>query len=714
MDESFYLGHRSEDGTRVQPLLEHLQNVADLTKEFASVFGAGELGYCIGLTHDLGKYSQVFQERIRGANVHVDHSTAGGQYFDSLKESNLLHRLAAYCILGHHGGLPNGGTGSDTASDSTLVGRLKRQLEDYGAYETEVDIPSLVPPTFSPSNGFSMAFFTRMLFSALVDADWLDTEAFVSEGKKIRGGFETLDSLRMMLDRHLEQFKFPTNELNVKRTELLENCRTVAHQTTGLFTLTAPTGSGKTLSSIAFSLTHAIENNQRRIIYVIPYNTIIEQNAEVFERIFGAENVIQHHSGIDYSSDENSQDYRKRLATENWDAPIIVTSSVRFFESLFSNKPSACRKLHNIANSVIVFDEAQMIPLPHLLPCIEAMKELAAGSDCSIVLATATQSSLDAYFKPLSLTEITEDPQGLYEFFRRVTFKVMIEPIAEDRLASELKAQNQVLCVVNKRKRAQSLAEKLGDDVFHLSTTMYPVHRSRVLSEIRRRLKEGEPCRVISTSMIEAGVDVDFPVLYREKAGLDSVIQAAGRCNREGKHQTEESIVHVFVTEDDAPTFITQNVAAYEHVIRSHKDIGSLEAIQTYFEQLRYLVGQEELDKESVLERLNNGARSALFSFKCVAKDFKLIDEDTCTVIIPIEGDAKLLVDRLRFGERSRDLLRSVQRYSVSLYRSDIRRLLELGGVDYIDEELLVLAEHYYDKRYGVTLSPGGGMGIFA
>ncbi|MDR1183288.1 MAG: CRISPR-associated helicase Cas3' [Coriobacteriales bacterium] len=719
MAKDIYLAHRSEDGASIQLLIEHLKGVAARARGFASAFGAGDLAYACGSVHDIGKYSDEFQRRINGANISVDHSTAGAQLICS-SDTGYLGKLVAYCIMGHHAGLPDGGSESTDVSDQpTLYGRLRKHLPDYNAYQSECSIPSLTLPDFQPDDengGFQVAFLIRMLFSALVDADWLDTEAFMQDGVVERGGFCSLGTLKQRLDEKLSVYQNPNNEFNAKRTEILNDCLRAAQSGRGLFTLTAPTGSGKTLSSVAFAINHALTNGQQRVIYVVPYNTIIEQNAKVFEDIFGAENVLQHHSGVSYDVSESASesDYRKLLATENWDAPIIVTSNVRFFESLFRNKPSDCRKLHNIANSVLVFDEAQMIPLDHLLPCVAVIRELTERYNCSAVLATATQSSLDEYFAPSVLREITKNPQDLYEFFRRVTFEVMAEPLSLDELAEQLESHRQVLCIVNARKRAQELAGALSGDVFHLSTTMHPLHRSRILNEIRRRLKSGEPCRVISTSVIEAGVDIDFPATYREKAGLDSIIQAAGRCNREGRRKKEESVVKVFSIAEASFGHIKQNVAAYEHAARNCQDIASLDAIREYFEQLRYIIGKEGLDRESVVQEFNRGLWSASFPFKTVSQTFHLIEDNTCSLIVSDGDEAEALICRLRFGERTRGLFRAVQQYSVSLYENDFKRLRELGLVEDIDEEVKVLGKQYYDERYGVPLAPKGGIGFFS
>jgi CRISPR-associated helicase Cas3/CRISPR-associated endonuclease Cas3-HD len=721
MGATGFMAHISEDGARIQSLLDHLDKVACLAERFCAPFGAAGLGYCIGKTHDLGKYSREFQRRIRGESIHVDHSTAGGQYI-ALQDKGALGRMAAYCILGHHGGLPDGGSSVDSSDETTLNGRLKRNLPDYSAFDQDIGqsgdpfgLSRLMPPDFTPKDGFSVAFLTRMLYSALVDADWLDTEAFMAEGRVVRGAFSTQKVLCEKLMGYLTAFqdRAEESELNAMRNVLLQDCAQAADNPRGLFTLTAPTGSGKTLSSAAFALRHAAEKGLSRVIYVVPYNTIIEQNAAVFEGIFGIDDVVQHHGGVQYEADEDSPEYRKLLATENWDAPFIVTSSVRFFESLYANKPSACRKLHNIANSVIILDEAQMIPLLHLIPCVRVLEELVVHYACTVVLATATQSSLDSFFEALEPKEIVKDPQGMYEFFRRVTFERLPGTVSDEDLAERLQAHEQVLCIVNTRKKAQVLTGLLGDDAFHLSTTMVPAHRSHVLSEIRMRLKDGERCRVISTSMIEAGVDVDFPVVYREKAGLDSIIQAAGRCNREGKQDTSASMVYVCATEEGVQRYNAQHVNAYEHVERNYEDIASLDAVQAYFEHLRYIIGREALDKNRVIMDFNEGTGSLSFPFKAVAQKFKLIDDASKTVIVPVDEEAERLLVQLRYAGPSRAVLRALQHYSVSLYESDIRRLEEFGVIEHIDEDMCVLSKLCYDERCGVILVPKGGQALF-
>ncbi len=702
-----YLAHK--DFNREQTVYDHLTGTAKHAESFANPFGAGNFAKIVALFHDIGKYSDNFQKRINGSKIQVDHSTAGAKLLYEYNK-NGLGFIAAYCIAGHHGGLPDGGSRSQPC-EGELHARLKKDVEDFSAslLELKPERALLNEPGTSITSGFQVSFFIRMIYSCLVDADWLDTEEFFL-GKKPRGLFEIIPALWDRYSRELTNFSHPKSELNLFRTEILNNCLDSAEREPGLFTLTAPTGSGKTISSMAFALKHAVEQNKRRVIYIVPYNTIIEQNAEVFERILGAENILQHHSNVTYSSDENSPEYKKLLATENWDASIIITSSVRFFESLFSNRPSDCRKLHNIANSVLIFDEAQMIPLPYLIPCVNAIKELVLNYRCTAILATATQSSLDKFFNPIEINEIVARPKFMYEAFKRVNFDLSLGNLSINDLADKLSRHSQVLCIVNTRRIAQILATKI-EGAIHLSTTMYPLHRSIVLNSIRGKLDNGTPCIVISTSLIEAGVDVDFPVVYREKAGLDSIIQAAGRCNRESKRSRDNAFVFVFETETKANRSIAQNISAYEHVARQTEDISSLEAIELYFEQLRYIIGKEALDQKSVVQKFNDGVNEAFsLPFESVAKSFHLIEENTKTIYVLVKSPK--LAEKLRNGERSRQIFRELQKYAVSIYRSDYKKLEH--QFEYVDEEFSLLTiPGMYHETIGIQLDDPNGFGLF-
>lgn len=703
-----YIGHRRKDGTK-QSILAHLTGTAEYAERFAAAFGESALARLIALAHDIGKYSADFQKRIRGANIEVDHSTAGARALADDKKSS-IGILAAYCVMGHHGGLPDGGSQSQhQAAPGTLYYRLiDSNIQDYSPYlkEIQLDLPKQAT-CWKPGRdiqkenvGFSLSFLVRMLFSCLVDADWLDTEAFMHDHVVRHRNFEPLNTLNDKLTVHLKSLDKQTTEINKKRTALRDDCIKASNQKRGLFSLTAPTGSGKTKASLAFALNHAVKNSMDHVIYVVPYNTILEQNAIVFEDILGVNNVVQHHSNIEYSD----QDPR-RFATENWDAPVIVTSNVQFFESLFANKPSKCRKLHNIANSVIVFDEAQMLPLPYLIPCVTAIGELVKNCNCTAVLATATQSSLKEYFLPLNIREINSAPEEMYKDFQRVTYIIEKESFSDLRLASELLRNNQVLCIVNTRRKAQKIASLISN-AYHLSTTMFPAHRTQILKEIRNKLKNGEPCCVVCTSMIEAGVDVDFPIVYREKAGLDNIIQAAGRCNREGKNSPQSSFVHIFSFEStEPPAIIQQNIAAFEHARRNHSDIASLQAIECYFEQLRYIIGQDLLDRKNTVQQFNEGMRNGAlsFPFKTVAEQFHLLESDQKTIIVK-NNSSEALCNVLRNGKLNRNELQKIQQFSVNVYQRDFEILYQCGKLEVLSNDVAILDDCFYDNQYGVSL----------
>lgn len=709
-----YLAHIAEDG-REQTVLEHLKGTAELCGRFAAPFCSEELGRMTGLAHDIGKYSEAFQKRLHGGVI-VDHSTAGA--FECRR-----NRPVSFCIAGHHGGLPDGGGKADVGQ-ATWWGRLNKAmaggLEPYSAWKKEVDLSPAPLPQYSGRDWLTAAFFIRMLYSCLVDADYLDTERFMEGHEVERGGGASISELNEKLDRYIADWFPPKGELNTCRCAILEQCMNqgIVHEP-GLFTLTVPTGGGKTVDSLAFALRHAREHGFQRIIYVIPYTSIIEQTADTFRKILGERNVLEHHSGVifDTQTDGEGKPDAMRLAraTENWDMPVIVTTAVQFFESLYANRSSKCRKLHNLAESVIIFDEAQMLPLSYLRPCVSAISQLVAHYHVSAVLCTATQPVLEPLFREFfpNQTAIELCPRGVYEnpVFRRVTFR-NAGKLLWTELTEELQNREQVLCIVNSRKNAQTVYEQLkGEGVFHLSTLMYPAHRRAVLKEIRRRLNPEHPlpCRVISTSLIEAGVDVDFPVVYRESAGLDSVLQAAGRCNREGKRSAEQSIVTVFQAEEKAPPLFWTAMKAGEAAMEAYPDISSQQAIACYFRELRDLKGTDAQDRENILKAL----QTDYFPFKTIADRFHLIDSSTSTIYIPLEKGADL-IEQYRQGMRSRQLFRELGQYSVSVYEQHLSKLLQAGDVEQLDDEsYLLINPSLYDEKTGLSMYADFGKGLW-
>lgn len=708
-----YLAHISQDG-REQSVLAHLTGTAELAAEFARPFGGQAQAELAGLAHDIGKYSAAFQRRLAGGPP-VDHATAG-----AFACWNLGQPFAAFAVAGHHGGLPDGGGQGDAPESPTFFGRMNRaaqgRLEPCEPWQAELTLPA--PPRPRMGEGAEMMFFTRMLYSCLVDADFLDTEAFMAGTPRAIGGGVSMDELWDRLQRHIAPWFPPKGELNRARCAILERCMAAGRQRApGLFTLTVPTGGGKTVASLAFALAHARAHGLRRVIYVIPYTSIIEQTAAVFRDILGEEAVLEHHSNVlyDQGERENADPRAIRLlqATENWDMPVVVTTAVQFFESLYACRSSQCRKLHSMAGSVIIFDEAQMLPLPYLRPCAHAVSQLVEHYHASAVLCTATQPALEPLFReflpgrpPVELCPAGLVPQ---ESFRRVTFQ-RAGRLSWDALAARLNGLEQVLCVVNTRKGAQELFSRLkGDGIFHLSTLMCPAHRQAQLAEIRQRLDDELPCRVVSTSLIEAGVDVDFPAVYREEAGLDSILQAAGRCNREGRRSPAESIVTIFQGERAAPPLISAAVEVGRAVMERRADISSREAIGDYFHELLEIKGAEALDANGILPL----CRAQPFPFRTVAEKFTLIDSPTRTVYIPLEEGAEL-VEQLRAGQRSRALFRRLGRYGVSVYEGHFAGLDQAGALELLEDGSVILSDpDLYSQETGLSLEADNGKALF-
>lgn len=696
-----------------QLLSEHLEETAKLARQFADAFGAGDWGYLAGLWHDAGKYSDEFQAMLKNScDAHieqksrVDHSTYGAQRAISIWPGGEGKTLA-YVLAGHHAGIPDG----DSSGDSCLSKRNRKPLPYYFCCPKSLfkqSKPKLPFSFLKERFCFELSFFIRMLYSCLVDADFLDTEHHMAPEKSANRPMPvSLDELDQNLENHLAslQTNAPTTKVNTIRAGILNDCLKAAELEPGLFSLTVPTGGGKTLSSMAFGLKHALKERQKRIIYVIPYTSIIEQNTKVFRDIFGDQAVLEHHSNYEPAE----EDYRTRLAAENWDAPIVVTTNVQFFESLFACRSSRTRKLHNIANSVIILDEVQSLPSELLLPCIEAIRELAMHYHCSIVLCSATQPAIqfrsDFPTGLQKVREITSDSHTLYQDLKRVRIK-SLGPQSDESLIQQLKQHEQVLCIVNTRRHAKALFEQLSseNDIFHLSASMYPLHRSLKLQEIKTALKEKRPCRVISTQLIEAGVDIDFPVVYRSIAGLDSTAQAAGRCNREGLLPCGQ--VFIFEPEEGLPPGYFRHTAqvAQEIIRQFSQDMLSLDAIEEYFKAYYWKQGKM-LDKENIMELIKQGTKGD-FPFRTIAETFKLISEHSKPVIIPIEGEAQEILERIHYSNNLRGFSRKLQKYTVQLNPYHWGKLKETGSIEIAQNIFPILRDTYlYSDNIGLDTS---------
>lgn len=690
-------------------LEEHLQAVAKLADQFASTFDSSDWAYLAGLWHDLGKYRPAFQNYIRGASGYdpdahietargkVDHSTAGALY--ACKQLGLEGRVLAYLIAGHHTGLLD--WQSAEAGRKALAQRLRPEQQSLLEETLSQPIPATVlqaaPPSSQPK-GIDPALWIRMLFSCLVDADFLDTESFMDGGKAAaRAGYPALDELLPRFEHHMQwlQKEAKDTPVNRLRTEILKRCQEQAAQPPGLFSLTVPTGGGKTLSSLAFALRHALAHDKRRIIYVIPYTSIIEQTANVFCQIFD-DAVLEHHSNLD----SDRENLRSRLACENWDAPVIVTTAVQFFESLFAARTSRVRKLHNIVNSVVVLDEAQLLPPDFLRPILYAIKELEKKYQVSFVLCTATQPALesrqgfDSSFDGLEgVREIMEDPQNLHDILRRVEVTIpddLHTGTTWENLAQELQTHESVLCIVDRRDDCRTLFRLMPKGTLHLSGLMCGQHRSEVIDRIKRRLKAGDAVRVMSTQLVEAGVDVDFPVVYRALTGLDSIAQAAGRCNREGLLEGKGKVV-VFVPLKQAPVgHLRQAQDCGRQILQQRMaDLLAPEHFATYFQQLYWKKGTEGLDRQGILKDLKPDGKLR-FLFRSAADKFRLIDEAQQAPVIVRFGGSADLIEQLRHLGPERWLLRKLQRYVVNLPRYRHQELLNQADIQEIHPGLFI------------------------
>ncbi|WP_205012766.1 CRISPR-associated helicase Cas3' [Nitrosomonas sp. HPC101] len=672
----------------------HLREVGRRADEAATTFDSADWARLAGLWHDLGKYGNEFQHYIKNvtgyaAEAHieglagrVDHSTAGAIH--AIRQFGKIGHILAYLIAGHHTGLPDW-SASETGGRA-LSARLSPEqdylLDRIPLQAIPADILNQPQPSTRPKGGVEgLHLWLRMLFSCLTDADFLDTEAFMDGKKAItRTGYSSLPKLLNAFNNYMAGKARTDTPVNVIRSNILNRCREKARMTPGIFSLSVPTGGGKTLSGTAFALEHAILHQKHRIIYVIPYTSIIEQTANIFRSIFG-DNIVEHHANLD----PDQEDARSRLATENWDAPIIVTTSVQFFESLFAARTSRCRKLHNIVNSVIVLDEVQLLPPEFLQPITDVMNLLVQHYGVTFLLSTATQPVLSSFhtfgaqpFRGLdNVYEIVDNPDALYQKLKRVEVRIpddLTTPTDWQNIADALKKHSTVLCIVNRRDDARELYRLMPKGTVHLSALMCGEHRSRIIANIKARLERNEPVRVISTQLVEAGVDFDFPVVYRALAGLDSIAQAAGRCNREGKQNGLGKVV-VFIPPKPAPPGLLRQAAQISISLLSGKDKDVLgrDLARQFFEHL--YTRAPTLDKHDIYALLTQDAGEGAIQFRTAAARFRLIDDSAYQTILVCYGGNETLLGQLKKEGPQRWLMRKLQRYAVNLPRHVFRQL---------------------------------------
>lgn len=697
-----------------QRLPDHLQNVASLAGLFAKPFGLERAAFVAGLLHDIGKYHADFQAKLHGADNRFDHSTAGGRLLLEQTLTPLDKRMAeivAHAILGHHAGLPDT-MDRKGGSEASLRQRLEKPLRIDPAWKTDIALNAsgLAPEAIRAihSNGFALSFMGRMIFSCLVDADRKDTEAYyISIGEKQADrNWARLDGLltefRSRFEAKIEGFGRPETDIDRLRADILSHVRAGAEREPGLFTLTVPTGGGKTLASLGFALNHAARHGRNRIIYAIPFTSIIDQTAAIFRSMLGEAHVLEHHSAIDEDSsgkrEAREQRDKLKLAMEDWGAPVVVTTNVQFFESLFSARPSRARKLHNIAGSVIILDEAQTIPRDYLIPCMRVLEELTLRYGCTVVLCTATQPALVRrpgfdFGLPLEGRELAPDPAHLAECFARNRI-VHAGPMDNTALVEALRENEQALVIVNSRRHALELYEEMTaaglEGVIHLTTRQYAAHRKRILKDVRQRLAGKMPCRLIATSLIEAGVDVDFPIAFRAEAGLEQIVQAAGRVNREGKAERDASVVTVFEAVGyGIPYEIKARAQDMRKMIGRHADLSMPAAIEDYFEEVYWRVGADELDKKKILEKLTASLRDISFCYRTIGEDFRMIESGLAPLVVAVEPEAEKAVNDLESPQiPSGKLARELQSYVVQIPPKARYALIQNGKASFKARDL--------------------------
>lgn len=709
-----------------QTLDAHSNAVAELAKEFALHLRAGEWGLAVGLLHDVGKARQPFQQMLAGLRM-KDDATHHAKYGAKLAVDAGSLPLA-FAISGHHVGLQNLDDLQRLASETERI-----PLSAGFVFPPERLLPF---PVENDKAVLSLECFARLLFSCLIDADRLDSAFWEQMGDRTIELAKTKMALnppvllsRLLAERENQRSKHPAGTLSDIRNSIFDACVAAGEMPQGFFSLTVPTGGGKTLSGMAFALAHAKEHKLRRVIVVIPYLSIIEQNAAEYRRVLDPERrgiVLECHSAAKPDISTPDEDLLPLdLVSENWDAPVVVTTSVQFIESLFAASPSRARKLHNIADSVVLFDEVQTLPTHLLSPVLSVFRELATRYGVSFVFSSATQPafrkspSLPEGFAPDELREIVPDPSAAYRALRRVDYIFEPGSIGWEELSEKLFAETQCLCIVNLTRHAYELWNLLDSKFdspenrsIHLSSAMCPAHRLAVIRRIRRLLHAGKPCRVISTQLVEAGVDVDFPVVWRAMGPLDSIVQAAGRCNREGG--PVHGRVHIFKPEENKlPLGIYRTATAQAaNTLENMRRGGELDSVgerlaadphlfADYFAALYQLANTDGADIQDDRAKLR---------FRSVAQKAKVIDNGGRGVVIPI-GAGRRLVQSIRArevpaGERrfTRQDLRVLQRYMVNLHERDFDFLHGRNLVSEIlpNLDVFVLDVAQYDKNLGV------------
>lgn len=765
MNEAEYIAHINEYTGKSQSVKEHCENTAERAKEIA-IDDFKPLAFAAGLFHDVGKYQQGFQNRIRGiSHKPIEHSGGGAAVIQEMfGKGKLADAVAAlmmeYCILGHHSGIPDGGSQADAETAPTLSKRLQRKFENYDRYKEELTLSENYDLNSEKifnnliegcDNGrfytdliLNKAFiFTNYLFSCLTDADWLDTAEFCKSKDDDTGRSLEADFTECLkrIDNRLEGFKNIENptELQKARSVVQTQVFSRTNEDSEIYLMNMPTGSGKTLTSMKFALERAIAKGKARIIYVIPFNSIIEQTAADFEKMFnGCAQILRHQSTFSIDDmDDTEENYRKtyKYAAENWDAQIIITTAVQFFESLYSNKRAKCRKLHNIANSIIVFDEVHLMPRDYLQPCLRAVSTLTKYFNCEAVFLTATMPDfrdlIDKYgIKSNKILDLVEDTSA-FESFKKCEFKYLSEPLSMEGLVSRISSEPTSLIIVNSRKTAREVYrafENVRDKekLFHLSTYMTAKHRESVIAEIRSKLQElndkyenlenvpeDERVTVVSTSLIEAGVDLDFFTVYRELNGLDSILQSGGRCNREGRRSG--AVTYVFKLEGKRPPQGDGRILITSNILSEFEDISSADAIRHYYNEL-YEFNCDGIIRNDIAGcmGIENGKIRAKpkplhetlssLPFCTYARSFNIIEDNSCSVVFADDAESRSLIWQME--EKGFCNSRKLRKYAFSVSQDDLDFLKGQGLIKGEDIGILYITdENAYDEM-GIKLEP--------
>lgn len=718
-------------------LEDHLTSVAAIASQFGEKLHSPAASHLAGLWHDLGKYAPDWQQflleagedaPVRGEDTPSmetrrrgpDHSTAGAIHAKGSGALDPMIRDAiSFAIAGHHGGLADRENLRSRLADTAKIDRYKLAIGEAPKAITEERLGS--PPSWLASGDVavlkrSYEFFVRMLFSSLVDADFLDTERFMDEAQIRPAARKEWPELRRYLaplEARLEALQSGTQaalRVASARRRVVQWCSAAAALSPGTFTLTVPTGGGKTLASLSFAIRHALEHGLDRVVIALPFLSIVDQTASVFREIyepqFGDRVLVEHHSNIVPERDT----LRNRVAAENWDAPLVVTTQVQLFESLFARRPSDCRKLHNLSRSVIVLDEVQSLPAGLLDPILESIQELSQNYGSTVLLMTATQPAL--HTRPLGAGRfcgLTPEPreivppeeiEPLFRSFERVEVHWPgVEATTWPDLASEMAAQKQALAIVHRRADAAELWKELSvqaPNALHLSALMCPAHRREVLAEIRTRLAEGKDCLVVSTQLVEAGVDLDFPVVFRAMAGLESLAQSAGRCNREGR--LERGIFNVFRAPSDPVGLLRHRRDVAEMMLRfdGALDLFEPSTFRRYFDRVYAATNRDARDVQVARQSAQ---------FELTAERFRMIDDATMMVYVPYGSGGQRAIDQLRHAGAGREWFRSIQPFGVAIYPAALRMLQDTGAVELIAESVSVLVvPHLYDHHLGLQV----------